>query len=101
MTMTRAEREAAAPVLRAMAHPIRIGVIELLAEGEKTVTELHTALDCTQSAMSHQLSVLCAQGLVSMRREGTVKYCSLRNRAFLRLFQCLESHVHDVLKIDR
>ena len=98
--MTRMEREAAAPVLKAMAHPVRLGVIELLATGEKTVTELYSELDCSQSVMSAQLSVLRAQGLVTMRREGNVKHCSLRNRDFLRLFKCLESHIHNVLRID-
>jgi len=98
--MTPKERDAAALVLKAMAHPVRLGAIELLAEGEKTVTELYTALACSQSVMSAQLSILRNQGLVTMRREGNVKHCSLRNRDFLRLFNCLESHIHDVLKID-
>jgi ArsR family transcriptional regulator len=98
--MKQGEREASAQVLKAMAHPVRLGVIELLADGEQTVTELHSALGCSQSVMSHQLSILRGQGLVAMRREGNVKYCSLRNRAFLRLFECLKIHVRDVLKIE-
>jgi DNA-binding transcriptional ArsR family regulator len=94
------EREAAAAVLKAMAHPVRLGTIELLAGGEKTVTELYEALECSQSVMSTQLSILKTQGLINMRREGNLKHCSLRNRDFLRLFKCLDSHIHDVLKID-
>lgn len=94
------EREASAQVLKAMAHPVRLGVIELLAGGERTVTDLYAALDCSQSVMSRQLSILKAQRLIQMRREGNVKYCSLRNRDFLQLFQCLELHIHNVLKID-
>ncbi len=94
------EREPAAEVLKAMAHPVRLGTIELLADGEKTVTELYSELDCSQSVMSSQLSILRTQGLITMRREGNVKYCSLRTRAFLQLFKCLESHIHDVLKFE-
>ncbi len=94
------ERNAAAAVLKAMAHPVRLGAIELLADSEKTVSELFAELDCSQSVMSSQLSILRTQGLITMRREGNVKYCSLRTRAFLQLFNCLESHIHDVLKID-
>ena len=48
--MTRREREAASMVLKAMAHPVRLGTIELLAAGEMTVTELYSALGCSQSA---------------------------------------------------
>jgi ArsR family transcriptional regulator len=94
--MTKSEREAAAEVLQAMSHPVRLGVIEILADGERTVTELYERLGCSQSVMSHQLKQLRAQGLIRMRREGHVKYCSLRNRDFLRLFQCLEKHVRTV-----
>lgn len=100
LTMNTKEREASAQVLKAMAHPVRLGVIELLADGERSVTELFTNLQCSQSVMSHQLGVLRAQGLISMRREGNTKMCSLRNRDFLRLFKCLESHVHKVFRID-
>lgn len=98
--MIRQEREAAAMVLKALAHPVRLGAIELLAKREMTVMELYEALECSQSVMSAQLTVLRTQGLISMRREGNQKYCSLRNRDFLRLFTCLNSHIHNVLKID-
>lgn len=97
--MDQVEREAAAAVLKAMAHPVRLGVIALLADGEKTVTELYEALVCSQSVMSTQLNVLKTQGLVTMRREGNQKHCSLRNRDFLRFFKCLDFHIHDVLKV--
>jgi DNA-binding transcriptional ArsR family regulator len=98
--MTARERNAAAQVLKAMAHPVRLGVIERLADGDRTVTELYTALGCSQSVMSAQLRILQNQRLIEMRRNGNVKRCSLRNRDFLRLFRCLDSHIHDVLKID-
>jgi ArsR family transcriptional regulator len=94
------EREAAAAILKAMAHPVRLGVIELLASGDKTVTELFQALGCSQSTMSNQLKILRAQRLIDMRREGTQKFCSLKNRDFLKLFNCLHSHMHEVLRID-
>ena len=98
--MTQEELAAASEVLKAMAHPIRLGTIELLATEEMTVTELYNTLGCSQSVMSHQLTLLRREGLISMRREGNTKYCSLRNRDFLRLFKCLQTHIHDVLKID-
>lgn len=98
--MTSREREAATLVLKAMAHPIRMGVIELLADGEKTVTQLYAELGCSQSAMSNQLSILIGQRLIKTRKEGTTKYCSLRNRDFLKLFECLKTHIHSILKID-
>jgi len=91
------ERNIAADVLKAMAHPVRLGVIEVLAGGEKTVTELYTVLGCSQSMMSQQIKILCQQKLVAIRKVGTQKYCSLCNRDFLKLFDCMHMHLRKFL----
>jgi len=95
--MKQDERKLTAEVLKAMAHPVRLGVIELLAEGERTCTELYEELGCSQSMMSQQLKILCQQGLVSIRKEGTLKYCALQNRDFLKLFECMHNHLRTFL----
>lgn len=87
------ERCVAAEVLKAIAHPVRLGVIEILADGEQTVTQLYEALGCSQSMMSQQLKILNQQKLVHIRKEGTQKYCSLGNRDFLKLFDCMHKHL--------
>jgi len=91
------ERELTAEVLKAMAHPVRLGVIEILAHGEKTCTELFGELECSQSMMSQQLKILSQQGLVSIRKVGTLKYCTLQNRDFLKLFECMHKHLRTFL----
>ncbi len=91
------ERTIAAEVLKAMAHPVRIGVLEILAGGEKTVTQLYEELGCSQSMMSQQLKILCQQKLIEIRKEGTQKYCSLCNRDFLKLFDCMHKHLRQFL----
>ena len=95
--MTNTEREAAAQVLKALAHPVRLGVIELLEGGERTCTELYEELGCSQSMMSQQLKALSQQGLVAVRKEGTLKYCSLSNPDFLQLFDCMHKHLRTFL----
>lgn len=95
--MSPEERTAAAEVLKAMAHPIRLGVIELLAEKEHTVTELYEKLGCSQSMMSQQIKILCQQQLIEIRKEGIQKFCSLRNRDFLRVFDCMHVHLRKYL----
>lgn len=95
--MTTEERKLAAEVLKAMAHPVRLGVIEILAKGERTVTELYEELDCGQSMMSQQLKILSQQQLVSIRKEGVQKYCTLRNRDFLKVFTCMHTHLRKYL----
>lgn len=95
--MQQDERRVTAEVLKAMAHPTRLGVIELLAEGERTCTELYEELGCSQSMMSQQLKILCQQGLVTIRKEGALKYCALQNRDFLKLFECMHTHLRTFL----
>lgn len=98
-TLTAAQREAGAKVLRALAHPLRLGVLQSLRRGERTVTELYEELGCSQSMMSQQLGILEAHGLIRTRKEGTVKYCALRNPDFLHLFACMRRHLLTVLRL--
>jgi ArsR family transcriptional regulator len=95
--MNNREREMTANVLKAMAHPVRLGVIELLAGGEQTCTALFERLECSQSMMSQQLKILFQQGLVSIRKDGTQKYCKLQNPDFLKLFDCMHKHLRTFL----
>ena len=97
--MTQREREAAANVLRAIAHPVRLGVLEILAGGERTVSQLYRDLNCSQSMMSRQLERLETQGLISTRKVGATKYCSLRNPGITNLFGCMQAHLHDYLRL--
>lgn len=95
--MTHEEREMASDVLKAMAHPIRLGVIEVLAEGERTMSELYETLGCSQSMMSQQLKILCQQQLITIRKEGVQKFCALRNTDFLKVFDCMHKHLRTYL----
>jgi ArsR family transcriptional regulator len=64
-----------AEFFKALAHPIRIRVLEMLRRGERSVQELQTALDLDQSTVSQQLAILRAKRVVTARKEGTtVRY---------------------------
>lgn len=95
--LTAEQRERAARVLQAMAHPLRLGIMQALAEAPLTCSELQKLLKCPQPTLSLQLKVLVDQGLVATCREGTVKRCSIRNTDFLNLFTCLRRHLTEVL----
>lgn len=60
-----------AELFKALAHPVRIRILELLREGERTVSELQVELESEGSTVSQQLSVLRARSLVVGRKEGT------------------------------
>jgi DNA-binding transcriptional ArsR family regulator len=67
----------AADFLKALAHESRLLILCILAEGEKSVTELEHILALRQPTVSQQLARLRTDGLVSARREGKTIYYSL------------------------
>ena len=68
---------AASHFLKALANENRLLLLCLLAEGEKSVTELETILELRQPTVSQQLARLRADDLVSYRRDGKTIYYSL------------------------
>ena len=68
-------RAHAATIARALADPKRLCVVECLAQGERSVSDLSRDVGCQAPNMSQHLSVLRSAGLVASRREGsTVLY---------------------------
>lgn len=59
-----------AEFFKALGHPLRIRVLELLTEGEQSVSALLEQVDVEQSALSQQLGILRRAGFVLARREG-------------------------------
>jgi len=64
-----------AQFFRALAHPTRIRLLEILVRGGRTVQELQAALDLDQPIVSQQLAVLRNQNVVSAHKQGlSVRY---------------------------
>jgi DNA-binding transcriptional ArsR family regulator len=63
-----------AELFKALSHPIRIRILELLRTGEMTVSELQMRLEIEASSVSQQLGVLRSRQLVVGRKEGTSVY---------------------------
>jgi ArsR family transcriptional regulator len=62
--------EDAADVLRALAHPVRLRIVDLLASGELCVKRLEQLLGVSQSSVSQHLSRLRYAGLIESERRG-------------------------------
>ena len=76
---------------RALADPKRLCVLESLAEGELSVSELSTRVGCQVPNMSQHLAVLRSAGLVATRREGSTIYYRLSDPRVLEAYQLLQS----------
>jgi len=84
--------ERAANMLKAMAHPVRIMIIDSLEDGkEHTVTEIHRKLGIEQSVTSHHLGILKDKGVLASRRIGKNTYYFLKHENIRTLLVCINS----------
>ena len=89
--------EARAQVAKAMGHPSRLYILDLLKEGELSAGALTSKVGADQSTVSKHLSILRQVGLVNHRKDGTTIYYSLCCTCIDGFFTCLESVVRTEL----
>lgn len=84
--------EQAATILKALAHPMRIAILNLLEDGKKlTVSEIHEKLNIEQSTASHHLGILKDKGVLSSKRDGKNTYYFLRNDKLGNILDCISN----------
>ena len=76
-----------AEFFKALAHPIRIRVLEILVRGGRSVHELQEALDLDQPTVSQQLAVLRAKNIVEARKDGTAVLYTVRDVSIAELLE--------------
>lgn len=76
-----------AEFFRVLGHPVRVRILELLRDGERSVGDLQAALEIDSSGTSQHLGALRKQGLLDSRREGTSVFYRVKDP---RAFQLLE-----------
>lgn len=84
-------------MLEVAAEPTRRRLLQLLAPGERTVTQLASQFTVTRSAISQHLGMLAEAGLVTARKQGRERYYRLDERGVLRLRALMESFWSDEL----
>jgi DNA-binding transcriptional ArsR family regulator len=87
------DRQRYAAVGRALADPKRLCVLESLAAGDVTVSDLSTRVGCQVPNMSQHLAVLRSAGLVEARRSGTTIRYRIAEPAIVRASDI----VHDIV----
>ncbi len=82
--------EEAASKLRALAHPMRVAIIEMLDKNkEMNVTQIYKALGIEQASTSHHLNILKTRGILNSRRDGKNTYYSIKPNSILRIIDCV------------
>lgn len=86
---TQARFEARARILKALAHPSRLYMIEVLSQGERCVCELTAMVGADMSTVSKHLSVLKTAGIVADEKRGMQVYYNLSMPCVLGFFGCV------------
>ncbi len=82
--------ELAAGKLRAISHPMRIAIIELLSEkGTLSVTDIYKSLNIEQATASHHLNILKGKNVLVSKRIGKKIFYSLRSHTITEILECI------------
>mgnify|MGYP001350342324 CR=1 FL=1 len=82
----------AAEVLKAVAHPLRLMIVEALQNGERSVGEIVEALGEKQAITSQQLNLMKDRGVLAARREGAKVFYRIQNPNVIRVLNCVYDH---------
>ena|SRR5574341_1545092 len=74
-----------AEFFKALAHPLRISILDELREGELTVNEISQKFEVEPANASQQLAVLRNKNIVTARKEGSNVYYSVTDKTLFKL----------------
>ena len=84
--------DARAKLVKAMAHPTRLFVVDELSQhGQRCVCELTEMIGADMSTVSRHLAILKNAGIVSDEKRGSQVFCSLQVPCVLNFFSCVEA----------
>ena len=84
--------ERLAEVLKAVGHPVRLQIVELLEGGEKCVGDIGKATGGKQAITSQHLKLMKDKGVLAARRQGAKVYYRIANRNVIKLLHCVYDH---------
>jgi DNA-binding transcriptional ArsR family regulator len=92
---TRLKYQARAEIMKALAHPTRLFIVDQLKAGDRCVCELTEMIGADVSTVSKHLSVLKQAGIVEDEKQGTQVFYSLRVPCVLNWYSCVEGVLED------
>ncbi len=83
--------EKASEMLKAIAHPMRIAIVDMLADEQSlTVTEIHETLKIEQAVASHHLSIMKNKGVLISERNGKNCHYKLKHPRLSQIVSCID-----------
>jgi len=92
---TKRRMEARANIIKAMAHPTRLFIIEELSKSEQCVCKLTEMIGADISTVSKHLSVLRTAGIIQDDKRGAQVFYQLKTPCILKYLECVESVLRD------
>ena len=90
--MDRDLAEHSADILKAVAHPIRLRIIELLKREEICVGDIVNELGEKQAIVSQQLNIMKNKEILACRREGAKVFYRIENKNVIKVLACVYDH---------
>lgn len=101
MVASRPLSEIKAELFRALAHPGRVRVLEILRDGERTVAELVPLVGLEASHLSQQLAVLRRARIVTSRRDGPRVVYAIRDEEIVELLAVARRFLINSLRVSQ
>jgi ArsR family transcriptional regulator len=77
-------------IVKAMAHPTRLLVVEVLTQGEKCVNDLTLLAGCDVTTLSKHLALMRKAGLLQCEKRGVSVFYQIACPCFLEFFRCID-----------
>lgn len=90
--------EKQAEIAKAIAHPLRIAIVDFLKDGEQCVCDIAESVGSERSNVSRHLSVMVSAGVLACRKEGLKVIYRLRTPCILDFFSCTAECLKQQLK---
>jgi DNA-binding transcriptional ArsR family regulator len=90
--------QARAHIMKAMAHPTRLFILDELAKGERCVCDLTDMIGADVSTVSKHLSLLKGAGIVDFDKRGNQVWYRLTAPCVLNFFDCLEAVLRNTVQ---
>ena len=94
--LSQLEANAYSEVMKALAHPTRITIVDLLLTGEKSAGNIFNLFDFDISTISKHMSILKNAGIVSSRRNGTAVIYSLETSCVAECLACIIKVIKEI-----
>lgn len=92
------EAEIRSRIIKALAHPVRLMIVDVLKEGEAPFSKINSLFESDKSTVSKHLLVLKEAGVVSSRKSGSDMFYRLEVPCITDFFSCVTAVIENTVK---